>query len=130
MNKQMLLKCRIAAKRNHYCKIRMTKTEALRIMHTARHWNPIAHEAYLTKSGAKLKSLGGGWYSLSGYASDGSDILNDLTLVSEPHGTWFIPLHTLQYILKRKLAVLGVKNPAYSNITNPAETQSREYFCR
>ena len=42
-----------------------------------------AGEGVLTKTYAKIYAHGGGWYSISGYASDGKDVLQMLDLINE-----------------------------------------------
>ena len=67
---------------------------------------------FLTKSGAKLYPIGGGWFRLSGYHYNGQDVCDDLTALREPAKSKYVTAHALKFALSRRLNVYAGRYPS------------------
>jgi hypothetical protein len=75
---------------------------------------------FMTRNGAKLYPVGGGWYRFLSYHYSGQDVKNDIFMLKNPNSV-FIDPHALAFALRRKLGVVASKYPSSPSFIQASE---------
>ena len=115
------------------CIIRLTDNDAAKILEGGLERASLRkiRQEHLTRSGAKLYPLGGGWFRLSGYHYSGQDVCNDLIALQNPVSTKYCSYSGMKYSIRSRSPVTAGTYPGRQFFdTHKASSAGYRDWCR